>query len=86
MIDEAVTASEDDAEVIFQSQRRNHDVDVIFVQAKRSERFDLGEFLKFKEGILRFATQLPYAVSDEVLTEARQIFDVVLGQVPKVRD
>jgi len=66
VIDETVTASVEDAQAIFAAQRRNHDVDVLFVQAKRSESFDLGEFLKFKEGILRFATQAPYAATDEV--------------------
>ena len=85
VIDEAVTASAEDARGIFASQRRNHDVDVLFVQAKRSENFDLGDFLKFKEGILRFATQTPYAVPDPVLSEAREMFDTVLSEVPKVR-
>lgn len=86
VIDETVTASVEDAQAIFAAQRRNHDVDVLFVQAKRSENFDLGEFLKFKEGILRFATQTPYVMTDEVLSEARKMFDVVLQEVPKVRN
>ncbi|RQT56428.1 AIPR family protein [Burkholderia cepacia] len=86
VIDETVTASVEDAQAIFSTARRNHDVDVLFVQAKRSEAFDLGEFLKFKEGILRFVTQNPYAATDEVLTASRQIFDVVLNEVPKVRN
>jgi hypothetical protein len=86
IIDETVTASVEDAQSTFASQRRNHDVDVLFVQAKRSESFDLGDFLKFKEGILRFATQTPYAATDEVLLDARQMFDVILKEVPKVRN
>ena len=86
VIDETVTASVEDAQSIFGSPRRNHDVDVLFVQAKRSENFDLGDFLKFKEGILRFATQTPYAATDEVLTASRQMFDAVLKEVPKVRN
>lgn len=86
VIDETVTPSAEDAQATFSSQRRNHDVDVLFVQAKRSEGFDLGAFLKFKEGILRFATQTPYAVTDPVLSDARQIFDIVLNEVPKVRN
>lgn len=85
VIDEVVTASVEDAELIFVAPRRNHDVDIMFVQAKRSEGFDLGDFLKFKEGILRFATQTPYAANDEVLSEARRMFDVALKEVPKVR-
>lgn len=86
VIDETVTASVEDAQTIFAAPRRNHDVDVLFVQAKRSESFDLGDFLKFKEGILRFATQTPYAATDEVLMDSRQMFDVVLKEVPKVRN
>jgi hypothetical protein len=86
VIDEAVTASVEDAQAIFAAPRRNHDVDVLFVQAKRSESFDLGDFLKFKEGILRFATQTPYAAANEVLMAARQMFDLVVNEVPKVRN
>lgn len=86
VIDEAVTASVEDAKSIFASPRRNHDVDMLFVQAKRSENFDLGDFLKFKEGILRFAVQTQYSAKDEVLNDARQMFDVVLAEVPKVRN
>lgn len=86
VIDETVTTSVEDAQAIFAAPRRNHDVDILFVQAKRSESFDLGEFLKFKEGILRFATQTPYAATDEALLEARKMFDVVLEEVPKVRN
>jgi hypothetical protein len=86
VIDETVTASAEDVQKIFASQRRNHDVDVLFVQAKRSESFELGDFLKFKEGILRFATQMPYCATDEVLLGAREMFDIVLEEVPKVRN
>jgi hypothetical protein len=86
VIDETVTASVEDAQAIFAAPRRNHDVDVLFVQAKRSESFDLGDFLKFKEGILRFATQTPYAATNEVLVAARQMFDLVVNEVPKVRN
>ncbi|CAN7649456.1 AIPR family protein [Pseudorhodoferax sp. LjRoot39] len=86
VIDEAVTASIEDAQAVFASPRRNHDVDMVFIQAKRSEGFDLGDFLKFKEGVLRFTTANPYTATDEVLLESRGIFDVVLQQVPKLRN
>lgn len=86
VIDEVITASIEDAGSVFVSQRRNHDVDMVFIQAKRSEAFDLGDFLKFKEGVLRFATANPYTATDEVLVEARGMFDVVLNQVPKLRN
>lgn len=86
VIDEDIVVSPEDAAKIFSTPRRNHDVDVIFIQAKRSEGFDLGDFLKFKEAILRFCTQVPYAEGDETLSNARQIFDLVVDQVPKIRN
>lgn len=86
LIDEAVCASEEDAELIFSAERRNHDVDVVFIQAKRSETFDLGDFLKFKESVLRFVNQDPYIVQNDVLANVRKVFDVVVSQVPKIRN
>lgn len=86
VVDESVISSPEDMQTIFESPRRNHDVDVLFIQAKRSESFDLGDFLKFKEGILRFSTQTPYTISDEVLKNSRQMFDVLLNEVPKIRN
>ena len=86
IIDESVITSAQDAEAVFSSPRRNHDVEIAFIQAKRSEGFDLGEFLKFKEGILHFATATPYEIKDAILQESREIFDIVLNQVPKLRN
>lgn len=86
IIDESVITSAQDAEAVFSSPRRNHDVDIAFIQAKRTEGFDLGDFLKFKEGILRFVSATPYSTRDAILAEEREIFDVVLNQVPKLRN
>lgn len=86
VIDEGITTSVEDTQVLFSSSRRNHDVDILFVQAKRSESFDLGDFLKFKEGILRFVTQTPYLATDDALKDARRMFDAVLNEVPKIRN
>ena len=85
IIDEEVTVSLEDAQKTFATGKRHHDVDVIFIQAKRSDGFDLGDFLKFKEAILRFITQDPYLSTDETLQNARQVFNVVLDEVPKIR-
>ena len=85
LIDETVVVSPEDASSIFAVNRRNHDVDILFIQAKRSESFDLGAFLKFKESILRFVNAATYTVPDEVQTTARGVFDVVLRNVPKIR-
>jgi hypothetical protein len=86
IVDEEVIVSPEDATKTFSTPRRNHDVHIVFTQAKRSESFDLGDFLKFKEAILRFVSQDIYSSPNETLMNARQIFDVVVGEVPKVRN
>lgn len=85
-IDEAPCLSLEDAKASFQEARRNRDVDAVFIQAKSGERFDLGDFLKFKEGILRFISGEDYQVSDSTLIEAKGAFDEVIANVPKVRN
>jgi hypothetical protein len=85
-VDEEIIVSKEDASTVFSSDRRNHDVEVLFIQAKRSESFDLGDFLKFKESILRFLNSETYNAADDVQVSARQVFDVALDNVPKIRN
>lgn len=85
IIDEELVISSEDDEDCFNTGRKNHDVEVVFIQAKTGEGFDLGDFLKFKESILRFATSENYESNDTVQNNAREIFDVVLANVPKIR-
>jgi hypothetical protein len=85
IIDEELIVSDEDAESVFSKGRKNHDVEVVFIQAKTSETFDLGDFLKFKESMLRFVNLDVYHVGDEVQMNARSVFDVVLKNVPKIR-
>lgn len=86
IINEELIISDEDASVVFNSERKNHDVEIIFVQSKRSESFDLGDFLKFKESILKFINSEDYSVNDEVQENARHIFDIIIDNVPKIRD
>lgn len=83
LIDEELLISDEDATSIFKKDRKNHEVEVIFVQAKRSESFDLGDFLKFKESILRFVSSDNYQISDEVQLNAHAVFDIAIRNVPK---
>lgn len=86
VIDETPCPSAEEASEIFKMPRRNHDVDLVFVQAKSGERFDLGDFLKFKEGILRFVGSDEYGINDDILSEAKVTFDVIVNNVPKIRN
>ncbi len=85
LIDEELIISDEDAVSTFQKERKTHDVEVVFIQAKRGESFDLGDFLKFKESVLRFVNSDNYDANDDVQRNARKVFDVVIKNVPKVR-
>jgi hypothetical protein len=85
IIDEEVIASDEDAISVFKTDRKNHDVEIIFIQAKRSDFFELGDFLKFKESILRFINSDPYDIDDDVQKTAKAIFEVIIKKVPKIR-
>lgn len=85
IIDEELVISSEDAGACFSSGRKNHDVEIVFIQTKTSENYDLGDFLKFKEAILRFTASDNYESNDTVQNNAREIFDVILSNVPKIR-
>lgn len=85
LIDEEVIISDEDATTIFSKDRKNFDVEVLFIQAKRGESFDLGDFLKFKESVLRFVNSDNYDVCDDNLQNAHSVFDVAIKNVPKIR-
>lgn len=85
IIDEDIVISEEDAQSIFSGAKRNHDVEVLFIQTKRSDSFDLGDFLKFKESILKFVNADEYTVNDDIQVAARKVFDVAMDNVPKIR-
>ena len=86
IINEEHIVSDADAEIVFSHDRRNNEVEIVFIQAKRSEGFDLGDFLKFKESILRFLTQEPYIAESDLQQDARKAFDIAISNVPKVRN
>ncbi|MCF8307947.1 MAG: AIPR family protein [Bacteroidales bacterium] len=86
LINEELILSEEDAKSVFSTDKKSHDVEVIFIQSKRSESFDLGDFLKFKESINNFLTSESYNPNDEVQKNYRGIFDVIIENVPKIRN
>lgn len=85
IVNEELILSDKDTEAVFQAERRNNDVEVVFIQAKTSESFELGEFLKFKESVLRFFTQIPYTAANETQRDTRAAFDIAINNVPKIR-
>lgn len=74
LINEELVISDEDALSVFKSERKNQDVEIVFIQSKRSESYDLGDFLKFKESINKFLTTEDYDVNDDIQKTAREIF------------
>src|SRR5690606_32259474 len=66
IVNEEVVVSDEDATSIFSSDKKNNDVEALFIQAKRGDSFDLGDFLKFKESVLRFINSENYTALDTV--------------------
>ena len=85
VINEEILLSQEDAESMFSGSKRHHDVEVVFIQAKRSEESDLGDFLKFKESIIRFVSSENYEVIDETQKNSKEVFDVCISNVTKIR-
>lgn len=86
VINEDLVQSSSDATAVFSKDRRNNDVEIAFLQAKRSESFDLGDFLKFKDAILRFLNETPYEVESDLQKDVRAAFDVALDNAPRIRE
>ena len=86
IIDEEIVLSSEDVNEILKKERKNIDVELVFVQAKTSEAFDLGDFLKFKDAILRFLNDEKYSVNDQNLKEANIIFGLCVDNITKIRD
>ena len=84
VIDEELVCSVDHAIQIFESGKRSLDVEIFFVQAKTSNSLDLGDFLKFKESVLRFIDGRSDYI-DEVQKNVKEIFEIVLANVPYIR-
>ncbi|WP_338919387.1 hypothetical protein V0M98_18575 [Pseudomonas silesiensis] len=86
ILDEEIIISDEDARSAFKTDRKNHDMEVVFIQAKTTDGFDLGDFLKFKESILRFLNEDPYQAIDPIQRNSRNVFDECIGNVPKIRN
>lgn len=85
IINEELVVSASDAALLFHSDKKNHDVEIVFVQAKTSENYDLGDFLKFQQAVLAFVKSESYKSNDECETNAHEIYETCLINVPKIR-
>lgn len=71
---------------LFKSHRRSIEIEFIFIQSKTSEKFEKKEITNFGDGIYDFSSEKPELPHDDVLSEARKIFDTVVDNVDKVKN
>lgn len=85
MIDDELITTAEDAKAAFERVRRRRSVRVeyTFIQAKRSEGFDLGDMLKLGAGVQTILTGAS-RVSDDVLSEFAEIHELVVENIAHV--
>ena len=87
LINEEICTSIEAVESIFENGKKNNDVEIIFTQAKRSEKYDLGDFLKFTKSIEYWITSTceEYLETDTLQMASKEIFEKILSSVPKIK-
>lgn len=85
IVNEELVQNEAEAIAVMNRERRMNDVDVAFTQAKRSDSLDLGDFLKFKDSVIRFVSSQNYSAKSELQCDVRAAFDVALDKATKIR-
>ena len=84
LIDGELATTEEEAKDLFKKPKRNIDVQIIFIQSKRSESFDRGEILKFGDGVYNFLQDNSALPQSEKLKEYKKIFDIIIENVSKI--
>ena len=83
--DGEMVTTEEEIDRIFESHRRNIEIDFIFIQSKTSEKFEKREITSFGDGVYDFLSEEPDLPHDDILTEAHKIFNKVVDNVHKVK-
>ena len=83
--DGELVTTEEEISSIFESHKRNIEIDFIFIQSKNSEKFEKKEITNFGDGVLYFLSEESDFSNDDVLSEAQKVFDKVVENVHKVQ-
>jgi hypothetical protein len=84
LIDKEIATTSYEAKTLLSKPKKNIDVDIIFIQSKRSESFDRGEILKFGDGVYNFIQDESTLPQGEKLKEYKSIFDIIIENVAKI--
>lgn len=84
IIDGELVTTVEEATNIFKRNKKNMLVDIIFIQSKTSEKFDLGEILKFGNGVSTFLSDSPNLPQGEFILNSKELFNLIIDNVPKI--
>lgn len=87
LIEGDVYTTKEDVEAKLKNTAKNSDKEIkyVFIQSKRSAKFDIGELAKFINGVKRIIVDNSYIPSDSILKDIREINDVILNNIGKIR-
>jgi hypothetical protein len=85
IMNEELAQSREDAEAVLNRDRRTNDADIFFIQSKRSDSLDLGDFLKFTRSIIAFVKDEDYDPPSELQRDVRAAFNIAINSVSKIR-
>lgn len=85
-IDDELASTLEEVKSIFSRPKKSISVNIIFTQAKTSEHYDMGEILKFSNGIEDFIAKESTLPQGEFLKEAKIIFNYIIDNVARVRN
>lgn len=83
--DGELVTTEEEINAIFESHKRNIEVEFIFIQSKISDKFEKKEITNFGDCVYDFLSDNPEHSYDEILAEAHKIFNKVVENVHKVK-
>lgn len=86
IVDGEVINSVEEVEQIFGKQTRKFEVEIVFVQAKSGEKFDLTKFARFSTGVNRFVGELSYEFESENLSAQHEIYKFLLDNASQVKN
>lgn len=84
--DSEIITTVDEIEALFKSHKRSIEIDFVFIQSKTSESFEKKEITNFGEGVFDFSCDESEFPQDDVLSEARRIFEAVVDNVDRVKN
>jgi hypothetical protein len=84
IIDGELVTTVDEATTIFKRNKKNMLVHIVFMQAKTSEKFELGEILKFGNGVSTFLSDSPNLPQGEFIQHSKELFNLIIDNVPKI--